>query len=99
MAKVGQEGDLVVRWFDNSLTVFTKLPNYRNLMVSAFAEGLLYLFRSDASALTFSRIIAQWQNTIRPWSRLVLISLFLASGGCFAWFVYLQLTILVPVLP
>ncbi|MBO2923049.1 hypothetical protein J5H75_15170 [Pseudomonas asiatica] len=99
MAKVGQEGDLVVRWFDNSLTFLTKLPGYRNLMISAYAEGLLYLFRSDASALTFSRIIAQWQNTMRPWSRLVLISLFMLSGGCFAWFVYLQLTILLPVLP
>jgi len=99
MAKVGQEGDLVVRWFDNSLTFLTKLPSYRNLMVSAYAEGLLLLFHSDASALTFSRIIAQWQNTMRPWSRLVLISLFLVSGGCFAWFVYLQLTILLPVLP
>lgn len=32
-------------------------------------------------------------------SRLILICLFLASGGCFAWFGYLQLTILAPVLP
>lgn len=98
MAKVGQKGDLVVRWFDSSLTFLSKLPGQRSLMVSAYAEGLLFLFRSDVSALTFSRIIAQWQNTMRPWSRLILISLFLASGGCFAWFVYLQLTILVPVL-
>ncbi|MGH8379530.1 hypothetical protein [Pseudomonas sp.] len=98
MAKVGQEGDFVVRWFDNSLTFLTKLANPRNLMVSAYAEGLIYLFRSDASALTFSRIIAQWQNTMRPWSRLLLISLFLASGSCFAWFVFLQLKILMPIL-
>lgn len=98
IAKVGQKGDLVVRWFDNSLTFLSRLPNRRNLMVSAYAEGLLFLFRSDASAITFSRIIAQWQNTMRPWSRLGLISLFLASGGCFAWFVYLQLSILLPVL-
>lgn len=99
MANVGQTGDLVVRWFDNSLTFLSKLPNQRNLVVSSYAEGLLFLFRSDVSALTFSRIIAQWQNTMRPWSRLILICLFLASGGCFAWFVYLQLTILAPALP
>lgn len=99
MASVGQKGDLVVRWFNNSLTFLSKLPSQRNLVVSSYAEGLLFLFRSDVSALTFSRIIAQWQNTMRPWSRLILICLFWASGGCFAWFVYLQLTILVPALP
>ena len=96
MAKVGKEGDLVVRWFDNSLDFQSRLRTPRNLMVSAYAEGLIYLFRTDASALTFTRIIAQWQNTKRPLSRFVLISLFLASGGCFVWFVFLQLKILLP---
>ncbi|MFL8990396.1 hypothetical protein Q8X48_23420 [Pseudomonas sp. QLc11A] len=96
MAKVGKEGDLVVRWFDGSLDFHSELPTHRNLMVSAYAEGLIYLFRTDASALTFTRIIAQWQNTMRPLSRFVLISLFLASGGCFVWFVFLQLKILLP---
>lgn len=96
MAKVGKEGDLVVRWFDGSLDFRSEQPTHRNLMVSAYAEGLIYLFRTDASALTFTRIIAQWQNTMRPLSRFVLISLFLASGGCFVWFVFLQLKILLP---
>ena len=96
MASVGKEGDLVVRWFDNSLDFQSRLRTPRNLMVSAYAEGLIYLFRTDASALTFTRIIAQWQNTKRPLSRFVLISLFLASGGCFVGFVFLQLKILLP---
>ncbi|WP_339535453.1 hypothetical protein [Pseudomonas hunanensis] len=98
MAKVGREGDLVLRWFENSLTFLSELPSPRNLTVSAYAEGLFHLFQNDTSALTFTRIIAQWQNTMRPWSRLILISLFLASGSCFAWFVYLQLKILLPIL-
>ncbi|MEW5506013.1 hypothetical protein [Pseudomonas antarctica] len=98
MAKVGKEGDLVVRWFDNSLDFHSRLPTPRNLVVSAYAEGLIYLFRTDASALTFTRIVAQWQNSMRPLCRLTLISLFLASGGCFAWFVFLQLKILTSIL-
>lgn len=96
MAKVGKEGDLVVRWFDNSLDFQSRLPTPRNLVVSAYAEGFIYLFRTDASALTFTRIVAQWQNTMRPLCRLTLIGLFLASGGCFLWFVFLQLKILLP---
>jgi hypothetical protein len=96
LSKVGKEGDLVLRWFDSSLTFRSRLPTHRNVMVSVQAEGLAYLFRSDATAQTFTRILAQWQNTMRPWSRLLLISLFLASGGCFAWFVILQLRILLP---
>ena len=98
MAKVGKEGDLVVRWLNSPLDFQSRLPTPRNLMVSAHAEGLIYLFRTDASALTFTRIVAQWQNTMLPLCRLTLISLFLASGGCFAWFVFLQLKILVPLL-
>lgn len=98
VAKVGQEGDLVASWYDSSLTFLSELPNHRNLRVPDYAEGLSYLFQKDASALTFTRIIAQWQNTMRPWSRLLLISLFLASGSCFIWFVVLQLIILVPIL-
>jgi hypothetical protein len=50
----------------------------------------------ESSALTFTRIVAQWQNTMRPLCRLTLIGLFLASGGCFLWFVFLQLKILLP---
>lgn len=96
MAKVGKEGDLVVRWFDNSLDFQSRLPTPRNLVVSAYAEGFIYLFRTDASALTFTRIVAQWQNTMRPLCRLTLIGLFLASGGCFLRFVFLQLKILLP---
>lgn len=96
MAKVGKEGDLVVRWFDNSLDFQSRLSTPRNLVVSAYAEGFIYLFRTDASALTFTRIVAQWQNTMRPLCRLTLIGLFLASGGCFVWFVFLQLKILLP---
>lgn len=98
MAKVGKEDDLVVSWFNNSLDFQSRLGAPRNLMVSAYAEGLIYLFRTDASALTFTRIIAQWQNTMRPLCRLILISLFMASAGCVAWFVFLQLKILVPIL-
>ncbi|MNH29609.1 hypothetical protein D3C79_898520 [compost metagenome] len=96
MARVGKEGDLVVQWFDSSLNFATNLPSPRNVNVSAYAEGLLHLFRTDTSALTFTRILAQWQNTMRPLSRLILISLFLASGGCFVWFVILQLKVLLP---
>jgi hypothetical protein len=96
MAKVGKEGDLVVRWLNSPLDFRSRLPTPRNLMVSAHAEGLIYLFRTDASALAFTRIVAQWQNTMRPFCRLTLISLFFASGGCFAWFVFLQLRILLP---
>ena len=96
MTKVGKEGDLVVRWFDNSLDFQSRLSTPRNLVMSACAEGFIYLFRTDASALTFTRIVAQWQNTMRPLCRLTLISLFLASGGCFVWFVFLQLKILLP---
>jgi len=98
MTKVGEEGDLVVRWFNSPLDFQSRLKTPRNLVVSAYAEGLIYLFRTDASALTLTRIVAQWQNTMRPLCRLTLISLFLASGGCFAWFVFLQLKILVPIL-
>ena len=94
MTKMGEEGDLVVRWFDSPLNFHSQLPTPRDLMVSAYAEGLFHLFRADASALTFTRIVAQWQNTMRPLSRFVLISLFLASGVCFVWFVFLQLKIL-----
>lgn len=85
-----------MRWFDNSLDFQSRLPTPRNLVVSAYAEGFIYLFRTDASALTFTRIVAQWQNTMRPLCRLTLIGLFLASGGCFLWFVFLQLKILLP---
>ncbi|MCI1037726.1 hypothetical protein [Pseudomonas putida] len=98
MAQVGQEGDLVVSWFDSTLTFQSELPTHRNLRVSDYAEGLSYLFQTDASALIFTGIIAQWQNTMRPWSRLLLIGLFLASGSCFIWFVVLQLRVLVPIL-
>lgn len=98
VAKGGQEGDLVVRWFDNSLSLMTELSTRRNLRVSAFAEGLIYLFRTDASALKFTRIIAQWQNTMRPCCRLVLIGLFSVSGVCFVWFIIQQLKIIVPLL-
>lgn len=41
MAKVGKEGDLVVRWFDNSLDFQSRLRTPRNLMVSVYAEGHL----------------------------------------------------------
>lgn len=98
MAKVGKEGDLVVRWFNSPLDFQSRLKRPRDLVVSAYAEGFIYLFRTDASAFTFTRIVAQWQNTMRPLCRLTLISLFLASGGCFAWFVFQQLKILVPIL-
>lgn len=97
-AQVGQEGDLVLSWFDTSLTFLSELPTHRNLVVPAYAEGLSYLFQNDASALIFTRIVAQWQNSMRPWSRLILMSLFLASGGCFIWFVFLQLRILISIL-
>lgn len=98
MAKVGKEGDLVVRWFDSPLDFQSRLKKPRDLVVSAYAEGFIYLFRTDASALTFTRIVAQWQNTMRPLCRLILISLFLASGGCFAWFIFQQVKILVTIL-
>ncbi|MFS2161134.1 hypothetical protein ACCD10_27875 [Pseudomonas sp. Pseusp122] len=95
-AAIGKEGDLVIRWFDTPLTFITELPSYRNLTVSSYTEGLVYLFRNDSSALTFTRIVAQWQNTMRPLSRLVLLGLFAASGACFLWFVLQQLKILAP---
>lgn len=95
-AAIGKEGDLVIRWFDTPLTFITELPTYRNLTVSSYTEGLVYLFRNDSSALTFTRIVAQWQNTMRPLSRLVLLGLFAASGACFLWFVLQQLKILAP---
>ncbi|WP_070886932.1 hypothetical protein [Pseudomonas argentinensis] len=98
LSKEGKEGDLVLRWFDSSLMFLSKVEGPHNLTVSANAEGLLYLFQNDSSALIFTRIIAQWQNTMRPWSRLLLICLFIASGGCFAWFVLLQMKILIPIL-
>lgn len=75
-AKVGKEGDLAIRWFETPLTFITELPTHRNLTVSTYTEGLVYLFRTDSSALTFTRIVAQWQNTMRPLSRLVLLGLF-----------------------
>lgn len=87
-AKVGQEGDLAIRWFDMPLTFITDLPTHRNLTVSAYTEGLAYLFRTDSSALTSTRIVAQWQNSMRPWSRLVLLGLFSAGGACFLWFIF-----------
>lgn len=97
-ADAGKEGDLIIRWFDTPLTFITELPTYRNLTVSTYTEGLAYLFRTDTSALTFTRIVAQWQNTMRPWSRLVLLGLFSASGACFLWFVLQQLKVLAPIL-
>lgn len=97
-AKVGKEGDLAIRWFDTPLTFITELPTHRNLTVSAYTEGLVYLFRTDSSALTFTRIVAQWQNSMRPLSRLVLLGLFSAGGACFLWFVLQQLRILAPIL-
>lgn len=93
-AKVGKEGDLAIRWFDTPLTFITELPTHRNLTVSTYTEGLVYLFRTDSSALTFTRIVAQWQNSMRPLSRLVLLGLFSAGGACFLWFVFQQLKIL-----
>lgn len=95
-AAIGKEGDLVIHWFDTPLTFVTGLPTHRNLTVSSYTEGLVYLFRNDSSALTFTRIVAQWQNTMRPLSRLVLLGLFAASGACFLWFVLAQLKILAP---
>jgi hypothetical protein len=97
-AKVGKEGDLAIRWFETPLTFITELPTHRNLTVSTYTEGLVYLFRTDSSALTFTRIVAQWQNTMRPLSRLVLLGLFLAGGACFLGFVLQQLKILAPIL-
>ncbi|WP_176560710.1 hypothetical protein [Pseudomonas sp. ICMP 561] len=44
IAEVGKEGDLVVRWFDNSLNFRTELPTHRDFTVSAHAEGLIYFF-------------------------------------------------------
>ncbi|MBM9485346.1 hypothetical protein JBE38_05425 [Pseudomonas sp. ICBG1301] len=60
---------MAIRWFDTPLTFITELPTHRNLTVSAYTEGLVYLFRTDSSALTFTRIVAQWQNSMRPLSR------------------------------
>lgn len=97
-AEAGKEGDLAIRWFDTPLTFITELPTHRNLTVSTYTEGLAYLFRTDTSALTFTRIVAQWQNTMHPWSRLVLLGLFSASGVCFLWFALQQLRVLAPIL-
>ena len=88
----------LVDHYNTPFTFITELPTHRNLTVSTYTEGLAYLFRSDSSAVTFTRIIAQWQNTMRPVSRLVLLGLFLAGGACFLWFVLQQLKILAPIL-
>lgn len=96
--KAGNTGDLVLRWVESSLDVTSRIPSQRDVNISAHTEGLIYLFRCDATSLVFTRILAQWQNTMHPWSRLLLVSLFLASGGCFLWFVVLLLKILKPFL-
>lgn len=96
--KIGKEGDLAIRWLGTPLTFITDLPTPRNLTVSTYTEGLPYLFRTDSSALTFTRIVAQWQNTMRPISRLILLGLFSAGGVCFLWFVLQQLKIIAPIL-
>lgn len=91
-----QAGDLVLRWFESSVGIQHRLSKPKDVDMSREAEGLVHLFERDESALTFTRIIASWQNTMRPTSRLILILLFLASAGAFCWFVYLQMRILLP---
>jgi hypothetical protein len=43
--------------------------------------------------LAFTEIIAFWQDNMRPLRRLVLMMLFTGSALAFAWFVFLQLRI------
>lgn len=91
-----QEDDLVLRWFESSVAIRHELKSSKEVNMAREAEGLVWLFERDESAIAFTRIIASWQNTMRPWSRLILIFLFLASGGSFCWFVFLQLRIMLP---
>ena len=60
--------------------------------------SIYYLELARAELLQMLAWRARRDSTMRPLCRLILISLFLASGGCFAWFVFLQLKILVPIL-
>jgi hypothetical protein len=90
------EGDLIVRWFESSVHIHHRLPKANDVDMAWEAEGVVHLFESDESAMAFTKIIASWQNTMRPGSRLLLMFLFLASAGAFCWFVYLQMRFMVP---
>ncbi len=90
------EGDLVLRWFESSVAIQHQLSSAKKVNMAREAEGIVWLFQRDESSIAFTRIIASWQNTMRPWSRLILMFLFFASGGSFCWFVYLQLRIMIP---
>ncbi|KPY10351.1 hypothetical protein [Pseudomonas savastanoi] len=93
-----KEGELVLRWFKSSVGIQHTLRKPKNVDMRWEAEGLARLFERDESALAFTKIIASWQNTMRPWSRLLLMLLFLASAGSFCWFVYLQVRFMIPTL-
>ncbi|WP_439858318.1 hypothetical protein [Pseudomonas syringae] len=90
------EGDLMVRWSESSVQIHHRLPKANDVGMAWEAKGVVHLFESDESAMAFTKIIASWQNTMRPGSRLLLMFLFLASAGALCWFVYLQMRFMVP---
>lgn len=93
-----KENDFVLRWFKSSVDIQHTLPKPKDVDMKWEAEGISLFFEKDDSALAFTRIIASWQNTMRPLSRLTLMLLFLASAGSFCCFVYLQMRFMVPAL-
>ena len=86
-------GDFVIEWFRSPVSIAHNLPNHNQVNMASEAEGLVYLFKDDRSALAFAEIIAFWQDNMRPLRRLVLMMLFTGSALAFVWFVFLQLRI------
>lgn len=93
-----KEGDLVLRWFKSSVGLQHVLRKPKDVDMSREAEGIAHLFEKDDSALAFTKIVASWQSTMRPLSRLFLMLLFLTSAASFCWFVFLQMRFMIPTL-
>lgn len=91
--------DLVVEWSRVPVDISERLPKRRHIEISREVEGLHHLFETDAQATAFTQIIAHWQDTMRPWRRMFLLTLYATSFSCFAAFVFAQINSTLHVIP
>lgn len=86
------KNDLVIEWCRSWVDISHTLPSRKDIRISADAEGLHHLFDTEADATTFAGIVANWQDTLHPFRRLVHLCLYFASVFAFGWFVILQVS-------